>query len=70
VDRPYPFKSEARLVAQLEYPHIVPLYDYWQDDEGAFLVMRFIRGGTLKKKLIKGGAFTLEQATELMQQLL
>ncbi|HVU13216.1 MAG TPA: protein kinase [Phototrophicaceae bacterium] len=45
------FDAEAHLVARLEHPHIVPLYDYWRDDEGAFLVMRFIRGGTLRDAL-------------------
>jgi DNA-binding SARP family transcriptional activator len=38
------FESEARLVAQLEQPHLVPLYDYWRDPEGAYLVMRWLRG--------------------------
>jgi WD40 repeat protein/serine/threonine protein kinase len=45
------FECEAQIVARLEHPHIVPLYDYWRDPDGAFLVMRFLRGGTLKDRM-------------------
>jgi WD40 repeat protein/serine/threonine protein kinase len=41
------FEWEAQLVARLEHPYIVPLYDYWRDPGGAFLVMRWLRGGDL-----------------------
>ena len=34
------FETEAQLVAQLEHLHIVPLYDYWREPDGAYLVMR------------------------------
>ena len=37
------FEAEAQIVARLEHPHIVPLYDYWRDPSGAYLVMRWIR---------------------------
>ena len=48
------FEAEARMVAKLEHPHIVPLYDYWRDEEGAFLVMRWLRGGSLRDALESG----------------
>ncbi|MDR9452169.1 MAG: BTAD domain-containing putative transcriptional regulator, partial [Acidimicrobiia bacterium] len=39
------FEAEARLVASLEHPHIVPIFDYWRDPDGAYLVMRLMRNG-------------------------
>ena len=38
------FEDEAHLVARLEHPHIVPLYDYWREPGAAYLVMRYMRG--------------------------
>ncbi len=38
------FEVEAQLIARLEHPHIVPLYDYWRDPDGAYLVMRWLKG--------------------------
>ncbi|PJF23836.1 MAG: hypothetical protein CUN53_20875, partial [Phototrophicales bacterium] len=48
------FEAEAQLVASLEHPHIVPLYDYWRDPDGAYLVMRWLRGGSVRASLQKG----------------
>jgi WD40 repeat protein/serine/threonine protein kinase len=45
------FETEAQLIARLEHPHIVPLYDYWRDPDGAYLVMRWLRGGNLRTAL-------------------
>src|SRR5688572_10220829 len=45
------FETEAQLVARLEHPHIVPMYDYWREPNGAYLVMRFLRGGSLRDSL-------------------
>jgi serine/threonine protein kinase len=63
------FEQEARLVAQLEHPTIVPLYTYWQDDQGAFLVMRYIKGGSLRDMLKKQGALPLSQTTRILTQV-
>ena len=39
------FQTEAQVVATLEHPHIVPLYDYWREPDAAYLVTRLMRGG-------------------------
>ena len=38
------FQTEAQVVATLEHPHIVPLYDYWREPDAAYLVTRLMRG--------------------------
>ena len=45
------FEAEAQLVARLEHPQLVPLYDYWREPDGAYLVMRYMRGGNLRERL-------------------
>jgi len=62
------FEAEAQLVARLEHLNIVPLYDYWRDPEGAFLVMRWLRGGSLRD-LLAHGSLTLEQIAHILDQI-
>ena len=42
------FEQEAQIIARLEHPHIVPLYDYWREPDSAYLAMRYLPGGSLK----------------------
>jgi hypothetical protein len=62
------FAAEARLVAQLEHPHIVPLYDFWREPDAAYLVMRLMKGGTLSDRL-EAGALTPDRAAAVVDQL-
>src|SRR5262245_13265048 len=62
------FEAEAQLVARLEHPHIVPLYDYWRESGGAYLAMRYIRGGSLHTAL-RAGPWPLDRATQLLDQV-
>src|SRR5687768_2169916 len=62
------FEGEAQLVARLEHPHITPLYDYWRDPDGAYLVMRWLRGGSLRDAL-QNGPFELRAAALLLDQV-
>jgi WD40 repeat protein/serine/threonine protein kinase/DNA-binding LacI/PurR family transcriptional regulator len=63
------FEAEAQLVARLEHLHIVPLYDYWRDPSGAFLVMRMLRGGSLEELIEKEGPWELNSAVRLLEQV-
>ena len=50
------FKLEARTIARMEHPFVVPLYDYSlpDGDEPPFLVMRYMKGGSLADKIRQG----------------
>ena len=50
------FYREARLVAKLNHPHIVPIYDFGEDHGWAFIVMEHIAGGTVRDQLAKADA--------------
>ena len=62
------FEREAQIVARLEHPHIVPLYDYWREPDAAYLVMRFLRGGSLEE-LLKVGPLETDRAASLLDQV-
>jgi serine/threonine protein kinase len=43
------FQREAKLVAQLPHPHILPVFDYSQADGYTYIVMPFIQIGKAAK---------------------
>ena len=44
------FEREAKALAKLAYPNIVPVHDYGEHDGAPYLVMEYVPGGTLKQK--------------------
>ena len=48
------FRREARLIARLEHPHLLPVYDFDGDHEPPYIVMRYLEGGTLKQVMEHG----------------
>lgn len=63
------FEAEAQLVARLEHPHIVPLYDFWREPGGAFLVFRLMRGGSVEQSLASSGPWPIERVTRMIDQI-
>lgn len=62
------FQREARLVARLEHPHILPIYDFDGGHEPPYIVMRFIDGGSLKE-VMSQGKLSLDQVGYLIWQV-
>lgn len=62
------FQREARIVARLEHPHIVSVYDYAETQNEPYLVMQYVDGGTLKRRFIKFG-MTLDDVKKMMTLL-
>ena len=62
------FEAEAHLVARIEHPHVVPLIDFWRDPDSAYLVMRWLRGGTLERRL-DDGPLRLEETLAVARQI-
>jgi len=45
------FKREARVIAKLDNPHIVPVYDFDEHNGQPYIVLKFIDGPTLKDRM-------------------
>src|SRR5687767_2692469 len=45
------FEREAKIVAQLEHPHILPVYDFGTYKGQPYLVMRMLEGGDLQDRM-------------------
>ncbi|MBK8986021.1 MAG: protein kinase [Chloroflexi bacterium] len=62
------FDREAKIVAALDHPAIVPVYDFGEQDEQPFLVMRFMAGGSLSDRL-KHGPMALPETARILSRL-
>lgn len=62
------FQREAKLLAQLQHPHILPVFDFGEAEGFTYLVMPYIKSGTLTD-LLRGGVLPLEQTRRLITQI-
>lgn len=63
------FEVEAQIVSRLEHPYIVPLYDFWREPGGAYLVFRLMRGGSADRLVAQSGAWSLDRVTRLIVEV-
>jgi len=62
------FQREARLLAQLQHPHILPVFDFGQADGFSYIVMPFVQTGTLAD-LLKKRRVSLPEVLRIMTQV-
>lgn len=64
------FAREASAAATLSHKNIVEIYDVGEDRGQYFIVMEYVPGTTLKELIHKRGALHIEEAVDLMRQLI
>jgi serine/threonine-protein kinase len=62
------FRLEARTIARLQHPHILPLYDYGDDNGVLYLVMPYVDGGSLATRIAEG-PLTVEAVVTFARQI-
>ncbi len=60
------FEREARIVARLDHPNIVPVYDFDEGDNQPYLVMKYVEGVTLKD-LMDRGELSLKEILSILE---
>jgi serine/threonine protein kinase len=62
------FVREARAIAKLYHPHILPVHDFGEQDGTTYIVMEYVSGGTLKRRLKPSQPMPLRDAIDLILQ--
>jgi serine/threonine protein kinase len=62
------FEREARMISKLNHPNICTLYDVGRDEGVSYLVMEYIDGETLSRRLA-GGALSIEDSLRYGNQI-
>ena len=62
------FKQEAKIIASLEHPNILPVHDYGEADGYTYIVMRYVEGKTLAD-LLQGRPLPLPQICEIVTKV-
>jgi eukaryotic-like serine/threonine-protein kinase len=63
------FLREIRLIAQLQHPHVVPLFDSGAAGGLLYYTMPFVDGESLRDRLRQSGALPLEEALRYSVEL-
>jgi serine/threonine-protein kinase len=63
------FEREAQVLAHLEHPCIVPVYDFGYIEEGPYLVMRLMTGGSLEDQLAEIGQMPLADVARITERI-
>jgi len=48
------FRLEARTIARLQHPHILPVYDYGTEGDIIYLAVAYVEGGSLSDRIDRG----------------
>lgn len=61
------FTREAKAIARLNHPNILPIYDFGQEGDLSYIVMKYVEAGTLKD--IMGRPLPLDLTANVLRQI-
>ncbi len=64
------FEDEARVLSQFDHPGIVRVFDIFEENGTAYLVMEFLKGQTLGKRIEKQGKLPAREVQDIALKLL
>jgi len=62
------FDREAKTIAMLEHPAIVPVYDFGEEQGQPYFVMRYMTGGSLSDRM-KNGPMSIQEAARILAHI-
>jgi serine/threonine protein kinase len=62
------FEREVQVIARLQHPRILPVYDYGELEGRPYLVMAYMSGGTIADR-IKEGQIPLDETVRIVEQI-
>jgi len=63
------FLREVKVVATLQHPHIVPLYDSGEVDGLLYYMMPYVEGESLRQRLVPGQPLPLDEAVRILRDV-
>jgi serine/threonine-protein kinase len=63
------FQREAQVIAALDHPAIVPVYDFGEHGGQPYLVMRHMAGGSLADRLKSQGPLSVVEAARVLERV-
>lgn len=64
------FENEARMMASLDHPNIIRVYDFMDEDGILAIIMEYLQGYNLDEWMKKNGPMPTEQTIPMFQQVL
>ena len=61
--------NEVMVLRRLDHPHIVKIFEFYEDEFNLYVVMELCKGGELLDMIIKRGSMSQTDASHFMQQI-
>jgi serine/threonine protein kinase len=62
------FRREVEMTADLQHPHILPVYDYGQIDNRPYIVMAYMPGGSVHDLIVAPGEIPFQRIQRIIDQ--